>query len=210
MARKQNDPPDKPSLGAYPGPLPCRDRAPRNDDWEVALSGDLLEKSGDLAEKLMSVPRCSRGIIWFDSGGGSVYVGLALATLIRLRGLDAAGVVAGECSSAALLPFAACPRRFVTPHSTLLFHPIRWQSEEHVRLEEAAEWARHFKFVEADLDQLISRLFDFKLDRLSEWTRPGRFVTGVEMVDAGLATMLDLFQGDIWKQMETARGEICS
>ncbi len=190
-------------VGLPSGPLPVSDRATaRGEEWEVVLSGDLIEKSGDLAEKLMSVPRRSRGVIWFDSGGGSVYVGLALASLIRLRGLDAAAVVAGECSSAALLPFAACPRRFVTPHSTLLFHPIRWQSDEHVRLEEAAEWARHFKHVETDLDALLARMFDFKLDRLNDWTRPGRFITGPEMAEAGLAKMVDLFGGDVWTQMK--------
>ena len=52
------------------------------------------------------------------------------ASIIRLRGLRVTGIVAGECSSAAILPFAACERRFVTPHSTLLFHPVRWASEE--------------------------------------------------------------------------------
>lgn len=194
--------PKRPGLASGPSPLPDR-IASRREDWEIVLSGDLIEKSGDLAEKLTSVPRRSRGIIWFDSGGGSVYVGLALASIIRLRGLDAAGVVAGECSSAALLPFAACPRRYVTHHSTLLFHPIRWQSDEHVRLEEAAEWARHFKHVEGDLDALLARMFDFKLDRLNDWTRPGRFITGPEMVEAGLAKMVDLFAGDVWSQMRS-------
>lgn len=191
----------RPGLASGPLPLPER-LGEKGGEWEVVLSGDLIEKSGDLAEKLMSVPKRSRGVIWFDSGGGSVYVGLALATMIRLRGLDAAAVVAGECSSAALLPFAACPRRYVTAHSTLLFHPIRWQSDEHVRLEEAAEWARHFKYVEADLDALLSRMFDFKLDRLNDWTRPGRFITGPEIVEAGLAKMVDLFAGDVWSQMK--------
>lgn len=206
MARKTSpEIPPAPLFRPAPGPLPLGSPREPAADWEVVLSGDLVEKSGDLSEKLMSVPRRSRGIIWFDSGGGSVYVGLALASLIRLRGLDAAGVVAGECSSAALLPFAACPRRFVTAHSTLLFHPIRWQSDEHVRLEEAAEWARHFKHVEADLDQLIARFFDFQLDRLTEWTRPGRFITGPEMAEAGLAKMVDLFAGDVWTQMESAK-----
>lgn len=186
---------------ASPGPAGGRPARPPEPEWEVVVGGDLDEKSSELAEKLVAVPRRSRGVVYFDSGGGSVYVGLALASLIRLRGLDAAGVVAGECSSAALLPFAACPRRFVTPHSTLLFHPIRWQSDEHVRLEEAAEWARHFQQVEADLDRLLARLFDCPPERLAEWTRPGRFVTGCELAEAGLARTLDLFAGDLWTQM---------
>ena len=207
MGRKgQKESSGSPGIRAYPGPSPGGGPRLHEEEWEVVLSSDLIEKSGDLAEKLMSVPRRSRGIIWFDSGGGSVYVGLALASLIRLRGLDATAVVASECSSAAILPLAACTRRYVTPHSTLLFHPIRWQSDEHVRLEEAAEWARHFQFVEADLDNLLSRFFNFKLDRLAEWTRPGRFVTGPEMVAAGLAKMLDLFAGDVWEQMERENG----
>ena len=39
------------------------------------------------------------------------------------EGLDPLAVVTGECSSAAILPFAACQRRCVTSHATLLFHP---------------------------------------------------------------------------------------
>ena len=70
----------------------------------------------------------------------------------RLRGLRATGIVTGECSSAALWPFAACTRRLVTPCSVLLFHPMRWQSEENVGLAEAAEWARHFGQLEKEMD----------------------------------------------------------
>ena len=62
------------------------------------------------------------------------------------------------------MPFAACSRRFVTMQSTLLFHPIRWQSEENVRLEEASEWARHFKQLESELDQLLAKMFDCPLE----------------------------------------------
>jgi ATP-dependent protease ClpP protease subunit len=110
-------------------------------------------------------------------------------------------VVAGECSSAALLPFAACVRRFVTPHSTLLFHPVRWQSEEDVRLEEAAEWARHFEVMEKDIDKLLAQMFGCGEEMLRQWTRPGHFVSGVEMVEAGMAEMVNLFDGDVWRQM---------
>jgi ATP-dependent Clp protease, protease subunit len=170
-------------------------------DWELAINGDLTDKQHELISSLVDAPRRSRGIIWFDSGGGSVYVGLALCSIIRLRGLRVTGVVAGECSSAAILPFAACERRFVTPHSTLLFHPMRWQSADEVKLEEATEWARHFKNLEGDLDKLLAKLFEFPADKIAEWTNPGRFITGPELVDAGLARIVDMFDGDLWSQM---------
>lgn len=170
-------------------------------DWEIILAGDLTEQETELCQKLVEVPRRSRGTIFFDSSGGSVFSGLALATMIRLRGLDPLAVVAGECSSAAILPFAACRRRFVTTHSTLLFHPMRWQSEEEVRLEEAVEWARYFKVLEDDIDSLLARMFDCDLALIREWTRPGRFVRGEEIVAAGLAEIVDLFAGDIWQQV---------
>jgi len=176
-------------------------RNPLDQDWELAINGDLTDKQQDLVNELLDVPRRSKGTIWFDSGGGSAYVGLALCSIIRLRGLRVTAVVASECSSAAILPFAACERRYVTAHSTLLFHPIRWQTEEDVRLEEATEWARHFRDLETDLDRLLSRLLNFPDDRLQAWTRPGRFVSGQELVDAGLAQMIDLFSGDVWKQI---------
>src|SRR5579872_1667184 len=76
--------------------------------WEIAIAGDLTEKQNDLLDKLLELPLRSRGTIYFDSCGGSAYVGISLATLIRLRGLRVTGVVLGECSSAALVPFAAC------------------------------------------------------------------------------------------------------
>lgn len=130
-------------LFAYPAPISLpgvfRDGGRLAKGWEVAIYGDLTDKQAGLTGRLVDLPRDSQGTIFFDSCGGSAYVGLGLATLIRLRGLQADGVVVGECSSAALLPFAACKRRFVTPHFTLLFHPVRWQSEEDVRVEEAAE-----------------------------------------------------------------------
>lgn len=170
-------------------------------DWELAIHGDLTDKQADLVSRLLEVPRRSKGTIFFDSCGGSAYVGLALASLIRLRGLKADGVVAGECSSAALMPFAACTRRFVTKHSTLLFHPIRWQSEENVRLEEASEWARHFQLLEVKLDELLAEMFGCPPEQLMRWTRPGRFVSGQEVVDAGLARLIDLFAGDVWQQI---------
>lgn len=172
-----------------------------HEPWEIAINGDLTDKQTDLVQRLMDVPRKSSGTIFFDTGGGSAYVGLAIASLIRLRGLRATAVVVSECSSAAIVAFAACERRFITPQATMLFHPIRWSSEEEVKLEEAAEWARHFGILERDLDQLISKLLPLSEEKLAAWTRPGRFVSAQEIVDAGLAQMVDLFSGDVWSQI---------
>ena len=169
--------------------------------WELAIAGELSDKQGDLLHALLDVPIGSQGTIYFESCGGSAYMGLALASLIRLRGLDATAVALGECSSAALMPFAACRRRFVTPHTTLFFHPVRWSSEEDVNLEEAAEWTRHFKTLEADLDHLLARLFEMPVEKVAAWTRPGRFLNGVELAEAGLAKLVDLFAGDLRQQV---------
>ena len=189
-------------LSPYPPPGAwALSSSAKDSEWEAGIFGDLTDKQTELFQQLLEVPRNSRGTIFFDSGGGSIYCGLALATLIKLRGLRAVGVVAGECSSATILPFAACERRFVTPHSTLLFHPIRWQSEEEVRLEEAAEWTRHFKLLETDMDGLLVRMLGVDPEKLQTWTRPGRFVSGPEFVAEGLAEMIDLFGGDVWSQI---------
>ncbi len=191
----------KPYPAAAFAPRASQPAAGIGGQWEMAITGDLTDKQAELIGQLIEVPPRSRGTIFFDSCGGSAYVGLALASLIRLRGLDAVGVVASECSSAALLPLAACRKRFVTSHCTLLFHPVRWQSDDEVRLEEAAEWARHFQVMEQDMDGLLARLLDFPKEKLDAWTRPGRFVTGTEFVEAGLAKLVDLFSGDIWSQI---------
>jgi ATP-dependent protease ClpP protease subunit len=200
--RREKPSPYRPfRLGPHMPPKISERAGPPRDGWELVLAGELSDQGGELHQKLADVSKYSSGIIYFDSCGGNAYIGLALATMIRLRGLKATGIVVGECSSAALLPFAACTMRYVTPHSALLFHPIRWQSGEQVRLEEAVEWARHFQFMEQDQDKLVGKLFGAAEDLIERWTRPGKFVTGPELVAAGLAHMLDLFAGSYWRQV---------
>jgi ATP-dependent protease ClpP protease subunit len=203
-ARKRAKSP-KPYRPLAPYPPPSGGRSPGEAaetglGWEVVIAGELSDKQGELHDRLLNVPPRSRGTIYFDSCGGNAFIGLALAGLIRLRGLRAVGVVAGECSSAALMPLAACVERYVIPQATLLFHPIRWSSEEHVRLEEAAEWARHFTVLEADHDKLLALLFGCDPQLIAGWNRPGKFVTGTEFAAAGLAKLVDLVSGDVWKQ----------
>ncbi len=159
---------------------------------EIGLIGDLTENESDIVDKLLAIPPGGEGTLYIDSPGGSAYCALGLMSLIRLRGLQITGVVIGECSSAALWPFAACHTRLVTPFSVLLFHPMKWQSEEHVQLAEAAEWARHFGLLESEMDRALADLFGMSVELLQQWTRPGRYVSGQEFVAAGLGHMVKL------------------
>jgi ATP-dependent protease ClpP protease subunit len=159
---------------------------------EIVLCGDLSEHEPDIYEKLLAVSPGGECTLYFNSPGGSAYAALSLASLIVLRGMNATGVVLGECSSAAIWPFAACRQRIVTAHSVLLFHPLKWESGEHVDIDEAAEWARHFSHLEQDMDAVLARLLGISPDRLAAWMKPGRYVLGSELAAAGLAQLVDL------------------
>ena len=159
---------------------------------EISLVGDLTDNESELTDKLLGVEPEGECTLYIDSPGGSPYCAVSLMTLILLRRLRVTGIVTGECSSAALWPFSACTRRLVTPYSVLLFHPMKWQSEEHVGLAEAAEWARHFGQLEKDMDSLLAELFGLSSADMAKWISPGRYVSGREMADAGLAEILDL------------------
>ena len=169
----------------------------REGPIEIALVGDLTEHEGELCERLLDVEPGGQCVLYFDSPGGSPYCGMALTSLIVLRGLRPVGVVAGECSSSALWPFAACRRRLVTPYSVLLFHSMKWQSEEHVGLSEAAEWTRHFGQLETDMDRLLADLFGAPVEKVRQWSEAGRYVSGPELVEAGLAELAELKPLDV-------------
>jgi ATP-dependent Clp protease protease subunit len=172
---------------------------------EFSLVGDLTDNEVELTDKLLSVEHGGECTMYIDSPGGSPYCAVSLMTLIMLRGLRVTGIVTGECSSAALWPFAACTRRMVTPYSVLLFHPMKWQSEEHVGLSEAAEWARHFGHLEQEMDQLLAELFGISSDEMQRWINPGRYVSGRELADAGMAELIDLRKLTIFEGNGVAR-----
>jgi ATP-dependent Clp protease protease subunit len=169
-------------------PPPTTDEQP----LEIALVGELSQHENDLCDKLLAVPPGGECVLYFNSPGGSAYAAMSLATLIAVRGLAATGVVTGECSSAAIWPLAVCRRRLVTAHSVLLFHPMKWESEEHIGISEAAEWARHFNQLEQDMDMLLARLLGVELSKLADWLRPGRYVSGREFAAAGLAELIEI------------------
>jgi len=171
---------------------PGMDDRPHEGPLEIALVGDLTDNEAELTDKLLSVPPGGQCTLYIDSPGGSPYCAMSLMSLILLRGLNVTGIVTGECSSATLWPFAACTTRLVTPFSVLLFHPMKWQSEEHVGLAEAAEWARHFGQLETDMDVLLAQLLGVPAAEMAKWITPGRYVSGKELAAAGLAELIDL------------------
>lgn len=159
---------------------------------EIAVVGDLTDHEADLTDRLLAVEPGGSCTIYFDSPGGSPYCAMSLTALMRLRGISATGVVTGECSSAALWPFAACTRRLVTTYSVFLFHPMKWQSEEHIGMREAAEWSRHFADLEREMDLLLAKLFGRQADLINSWIATHRYVSGREMAEAGLAELIAL------------------
>jgi ATP-dependent protease ClpP protease subunit len=163
---------------------------PRKKVPEIAVIGDVDDWESDVVHALLEMAPGGECTFYIDSAGGSIFGALAVLTLIRHRKLNGTAIVLGECSSAALLLFAACKRRYVTPYSTLLFHRMRWQSEKRVASEEAFLWARHFEEMEKDLDNLQVELFGTAEEQVRTWTRGSHYVTGPQLVAAGLAEML--------------------
>ncbi|HEX5472405.1 MAG TPA: ATP-dependent Clp protease proteolytic subunit [Lacipirellulaceae bacterium] len=170
------------------------DRHDNEGPLEIAIVGDLTDSEAEMTDRLLGVEPGGECTIYFDSPGGSPYCAVSLMTLIKLRNLKATGIVTGECSSATLWPFAACRRRIVTPFSVMLFHPMRWQSEENVGLAEASEWARHFAQLEQDMDSLLAHLFSVPAEMMRKWIIPGRYVSGRELAEAGMAELIEFDQ----------------
>ena len=159
---------------------------------DIPVIGDVDDWEPDVVKAILEAPLRSKVTFYIDSAGGSVYGALAAVTLLRHRQIDATGIVLGECSSATLLLFAACKKRLVTPYSTLMFHKMRWQSDKRVGAGEAHLWAKHFEELEKTIDDLQARLFGAAEEKVHEWTKAGRYVTGPQLVAAGLAELLEV------------------
>jgi ATP-dependent protease ClpP protease subunit len=164
----------------------------RQKGLEIPVIGEVDDWEGEVVKSLLEVPPGGECIFYIDSAGGSVYGAVAVLTLLRYRNLTATAIVIGECSSAALLLFAGCRRRLVTPYSVFFFHRMRWQSEKRVGSEEAFLWAKHFEELEKDIDTLQVRLFGTAEEQVRTWTRGSHYLTGAQLVAAGLAEMIEI------------------
>lgn len=164
----------------------------RGDVTEIPVIGEVDDWEDDVIKALLELPPRSPCVFYIDSAGGSVFGALAVLTLLRHRRLEGTAIVLGECSSATILLLAACQKRFVTPYSTLLFHRMRWQSDKRIGAQEAQLWAKHFDEMEKDIDTLQVRLFGRAEEQVRQWTAGGHYVSGRDLVTAGLAELLEV------------------
>jgi len=160
---------------------------------EFALIGDVDDWESDLIKDLLDLKPGSECAFHIDSAGGSVYGAMAVLSLMRLRKLKVSSYVLGECSSATVLIFAASQKRFVTRYSTMLFHKMRWESDKRVDSIEARHWAAHFQELEEDLlDLEVKLLGNVSKQHVRTWINEGRFLTGKQVAEAGLAELIEL------------------
>lgn len=154
---------------------------------EIALVDDLEKCEKEVIEALLAIPDGGACRIVINSGGGSVYAGLGIATLIQSKRLEATAVVLADCSSSAVLVFAACPIRQVAPHASLLFHPMQWSSEERSRLSGATGWAREFKRIDEVCADWICARLGLKPALYKKWVHREIYVTARQLVEMGIA-----------------------
>lgn len=160
---------------------------------EFALIGDVDDFEAELIKDLLELKPGSECAFHIDSAGGSVYGAMAVLSLMRLRKLKVSSYVLGECSSATVLIFAASQKRYVTPYSTLLFHRMRWESDKRVDSAEARHWASHFQQLEEELLDLEEKLLSHVTKQhIRNWISEGRFLTGRQVAEAGLAELIEL------------------
>jgi ATP-dependent protease ClpP protease subunit len=167
-------------------------RKAKSQPVEIAVVGDVDDWEKDVLHALLEAPPGGECVFFIDSSGGSIYGALAVLALMKHRRLTATAVVLGECSSAALWLLAGCRKRLVTPFSVCLFHGMRWESEKRVTTTEAVSWATHFQRIEKDMDDLLVRLLGQAETQIREWLAAERYVSGAELVQAGLAEMMEL------------------
>ena len=165
----------------------------RQGPIEIAIVGDLTDNEPDICEKLLGVPPGGECVLYFDSIGGSAYAAMALTSLIALRGLKATGIVAGECTLRRPLAFCGLPATAgdADERPAVSSHEMAKRRERGLGRGGGMGPALRLAGKRYGLatGRHVRRLVGKKSQ---EWSQPGKYVTGSELVEAGLAEMIDL------------------
>jgi len=159
---------------------------------------DEVEKcEKEVVEALLSVPDKRPVRFLINSSGGSVYASMAICTVLKMKQLQAEAIVLADCSSSALMIFATCQTRRIAPHASLLFHPMRWSSDEQSRLPGAKSWAAEFTRVASVYEDWLVSHLGLQRRLLKTWMREERYVLAHELVELGVASFLEYPAADI-------------
>lgn len=149
---------------------------------------DEVEKcEKDLLEGLMNVPEGGSATIVINSGGGSVYSGLGIGTVIRARRLVCTAHVLADCSSSALMVFSACRTRLVAAHASFLFHPVQWSSEDRSRVAGAKSWSAEFERIQGVCEEWLREMLPIDGKVLRKWMHDERYVLAPELIKLDIA-----------------------
>ncbi len=160
----------------------------------ITLVDDVEKCEKEILDSLFALADKRSCKIVINSGGGSVYASLGIATVIKMKQLAAEAVVLADCSSAAITVFAACQVRRVAPHASFLFHPMKWASEDQSRLTGARSWAVEFSRVNQVYEDFLVENLPIKRRLLRSWMKEEKYVQAAELFELGVAEPLEFPQ----------------
>ena len=156
---------------------------------DILLTGEIDERANKIVHALLKIPEDDEFTIYINSPGGSLMGAISIASTIQYRRLKGTVVVTGECSSAALLPFAACQDRFISPCSLFLWHQTQHEPSgmESTRL---LPWAERAKSHDIATNTMLAEMLDIPRELISDWEKQSRYFSAKEMTKAGLAELI--------------------
>lgn len=94
-------------------------------------------------------------LVFITSGGGSTYTGMAFYDLLRILPFEVITIAIGYVDSAAILPFMAGSKRFITPQTSFTFHLPSSSQNDRLVLTEHIQSAEDLKIILKDTQRLF-------------------------------------------------------
>lgn len=157
-------------------------------DVDAMLVGNVEDCEQDICNIILSLNEDSHLRLYINSVGGEVYSALSIAELMRLRDVRATAYVLGECHSAALIPFAACQTRFVSPSSSFLFHDMTVGADA-VSAKHIQRWSTHMHWINRQFLDTLSDMFCIPREQIDKWAGHERYLKSKDLVGAGIAAL---------------------
>ncbi len=150
------------------------------------------KQAAETMNKMAELPPSKEPIGFFRcSCGGLAGVGLAFYDYVRSLRLNLETIAVGDVSSAAILVWLAGEPRFVTPHTTMLAHPVRLSMKDvgAIEVEETGALRERGALWSKSVMDIMTANSHGQLDRkrISSIVRRRKVFTPQELVDLKLA-----------------------